>query len=109
MLGVAEVIRNRTVSKFYSDGSVIDTVLKPYQFSGWNTNDINRVICGKVEMDNPLVSLALKAWKTALNNKTELTSGAVFYHSRFMTPFPDWTNNVVRTTVIGDHIFYREK
>lgn len=108
MLGVAEVIRDRTRLKFYSDGTVISTVLFPYQFSGWNTKDQNRIICGKLELDNPKVQLAIKAWKLAIKNNTESVGGALFYHSKHMNPFPIWVNGVVKTTVIEDHIFYKK-
>jgi hypothetical protein len=108
MIGVAEVIRNRTNQKFYSNGTVISTVLWPYQFSGWNTKDPNREICGKMELDNPLVGLAIKAWKIANNNSTSLTSGALFYHARTMNPYPDWVKDMILTTTIQDHLFYRE-
>jgi len=110
MIGVAEVIRDRTRSKFYSNGTVISTVLWPYQFSGWNTKDPNREICGKMEMDNPLVIMAIKAWKLALNNNTNLTGGALFYHAISMNPFPTWSSSpeMEKTTQIQDHIFYRK-
>jgi spore germination cell wall hydrolase CwlJ-like protein len=109
MIGVAEVIRDRTKSKFYSNGTVISTVLWPYQFSGWNTKDPNREICGKMEMDNPLVIMAIRAWKIANNNFTSLTGGALFYHARTMNPFPDWASSpeMEKTTQIQDHIFYK--
>jgi spore germination cell wall hydrolase CwlJ-like protein len=111
MIGVAEVIRNRTEQKFFSDGTVISTVLRDRQFSGWNNQDPNRIICGKLEIDDPLVVMATKAWKIAINNNTELTSGALFYHSKHMDPFPDWSKDpsMEVTTTIEDHIFYRKK
>ena len=110
MIGVAEVIRDRTKSKFYSNGTVISTVLWPYQFSGWNTKDPNREICGKMELDNPLVIMAIRAWRIANNNFTSLTGGALFYHASSMNPFPDWATSgeVEKTTQIQDHIFYRK-
>jgi len=110
MIAVAEVIRNRMDSKFYSDGSVVGTVLRDRQFSGWNNSDPNRIICGKYSLDDPRVVQAIRAWKTAINNKTDLTSGALFYHARTMSPFPDWSKDasIMRTTMIGDHIFYRK-
>ena len=110
MLGVAEVIRNRTKSKFYSDGSIISTILMPKQFSGWNTNDPNRIICGKLKTDNEHVILATKAWKIANENNTDLTSGAFFYHAKTMKVYPEWSKSpkIARTTIIGDHIFYKK-
>ena len=110
MIGVAEVIRNRTEKGFYSDGTIIGTVLKDRQFSGWNASDPNRIICGKYSLDDPRVSMAIKAWKLAINNRTDLTGGAFFYHTRMMSPFPDWASSpgIIKTTMIGDHIFYKK-
>jgi len=36
-IAVAEVIRDRAKLKYNSDGSIVGTVLKAGQFSGWNT------------------------------------------------------------------------
>jgi len=111
MIAVAEVIRNRAQAKFFSDGTIIGTVLNPYQFSGWNTKDPNRLICGKLTYDNPMTQQAMKAWRLAIMNNTEMTSGALYYHTKQMSPFPDWAKSgkLAVTATIGDHIFYKDK
>src|SRR5690242_9293677 len=42
-LAVAEVIRNRIKERYASDGTVAGTVIRPKQFSGWNSSDSNRI------------------------------------------------------------------
>lgn len=111
MIAVAEVIRDRTLQRFYSDGTVSGTVLHPYQFSGWNSKDPNRVICSTITWDDPRVQMAVKAWNIAVKNKTNVAGGALFYHSKHMSPFPDWALSPTMkvTARVGDHIFYREE
>jgi spore germination cell wall hydrolase CwlJ-like protein len=62
-----------------------------------------------MELDNPLVIMAIRAWRIANNNFTALTGGALFYHARTMNPFPDWASSpeMEKTTQIQDHIFYK--
>ena len=110
MIGVAEVIRDRTNQKFYSDGTIVSTALRDRQFSGWNASDPNRIICGKLQLDHPMVVMAMKAWRMCISNKTELTGGALFYHAKNMPVYPTWSKSpeIVRTTEIGDHIFYKK-
>ena len=108
MLGVAEVIRDRTKARFYSDGSVISTVLFPFQFSGWNTRDQNRIICGKMELANPKVQDAIRAWRMCNTNNTETVGGALFYHSKHMKNYPSWSKVFPVTAIIQDHIFYKK-
>jgi len=35
----------------------------------------------------------------------DITDGALFYHANYITP--SWAKTKQRTTVIGDHIFYK--
>ena len=109
MVGVAEVIRNRTESKFYSSGTIASTVLWPYQFSGWNTTDKNRLICAGLELTDSVVRNILNAFDTVLNKRSDNTQGAVSYHGNYMNIFPNWalSSGFKKTVMIGRHIFYR--
>ncbi len=109
MIGVAEAIRNRANTKFFSDGTIRGTVLKPNQFSGWNTNDPNRVTCASLTWDDPVTIQALKAWNIAINNKTELTDGAVMFHADYVSP--DWSKSpeFIFTCKIGKTLFYKRR
>lgn len=105
MLGVAEVIRNRMKAK---NQRAYEIVLAPFQFSGWNTSDPNRITCAGVDLHDPRVAQAMKAWELANKNNTDSVQGAMFYHSKHLKVFPEWATKFKRVTEIGDHIFYRE-
>jgi N-acetylmuramoyl-L-alanine amidase len=110
MLAVAEVIRNRMTSRFYSDGTVRGTVLKPYQFSGWNTSDPNRIICAGLLKSDEITKLCLIAWNDAISHNTNNTANAVMYYANYIAA-PNWANSseFIFTTEIGKHRFYRKK
>lgn len=109
MTAVAEVIRDRTKTKFHSDGSLINTILAPSQFSGWN--DSNRIRVLGYDISDPEVTMAIKAYKNAFEHNTNYALGANLYHADWMNPYPDWTNSpkVKRLGHIGKHIFYFEE
>lgn len=107
-IAVAEVIRNRMRYKISSDGSVRGTVLFPYQFSGWNTRDPNRVACAGIDYRDKELQDIIAAWKIAFEKGTNLTQDAILYHADYVSP--DWSKVYKKTVVIGRHIFYsREK
>lgn len=60
-LAVAEVIRNRMNKRYASDGTVTDTVLRPKQFSGWNTSDAGRIRNARIDSDDPIVKDCIRA------------------------------------------------
>ena len=109
-IAVAQVIRNRMNRKFHSDGTVAGTVLKPYQFSGWNTQDSNRVLAALVDTDDDSYVECVSAWDMSGYQLTPLFP-AVLYHSKHMDKYPSWTKSprVTQIAVIGNHIFYNEE
>jgi hypothetical protein len=111
MIAVAEVLREREETNFNSDGTAQGTVLSPFQFSGWNTNDPNRLRAAQYALDHPIVVKAITAHRFAFERRSTLAMGANLYHADWMNPYPDWTmsSKVTRLTQIGHHIFYREK
>lgn len=105
-MAVAEVIRNRMALKYASDGTAEGTVLRPYQFSGWNTKDPNRIACAKVDAMDPVVVDCAKAWEESAT--TNLTKGAILYlNPAVVKVLPDWAKQENRTVMIGNHHFYR--
>lgn len=110
-VAVAEVIRDRTENKYNSDGTIVSTILTPYQFSGWNAKDPVRIYVAKLDLTDKVVTSAMKAYNIAFKNRTNYALGANLYHADWMNPYPDWTKseNVMRLTQIGHHIFYMEK
>lgn len=108
-VAVAEVIRNRMKKKYFSDGTVSGTVLKPHQFSGWNTKDPNREPAAKINTADPIVQACLRAWKEANEQKTEHTRGATSYHAKGMKNYPSWALVYNKIAEVGNHLFYDEK
>lgn len=110
-VGVAEVIRNRMITRYNSDGTGLGTVLAPYQFSGWNSKDPNRVRVGRLDKDSKVIKDCIAAWLKASISRSNLTQGANLYHAISMDPYPSWVYSpkVTMTTQIGDHIFYKEE
>lgn len=107
-LAVAQVIRNRVLLKYNSDGTVAGTVLAPYQFSGWNTKDPNRVISVSIDTDDPVVDACRTAWLLANQKGVGDKFPAVLFHASTMKEYPEWSKstNVKRIAEIGNHIFY---
>ena len=107
-IAVAEVIRNRTRLRFQSDGTVVGTVLKPYQFSGWNTKDVNRIRCATCDTDDPEVRSCAQAWSDSNGPDRILPLDTVHYLNPVaVEKMPEWALEDHRVAVIGDHHFYR--
>jgi spore germination cell wall hydrolase CwlJ-like protein len=121
MLGVAEVIVRRTRLKVMSDGTLADTLLRPYQFSGWNTNDPNRVRAAKhLDRMTPAASTARRAWahaNGALDQgelgppkaPTDTTNGATHYFNpKAVQSVPFWAKGKTPCANIFDHLFFKD-
>lgn len=110
-LAVAQVIRNRVLLKYNSNGTVAGTVLAPYQFSGWNTKDPNRVISALIDTDDPIVGACRTAWLIALQTGVADKFPAVLFHASTMSEYPEWSKspNVKKIAEIGNHIFYTDE
>jgi len=108
-IAVAEVIRNRMRTEYNSDGSIEDTVLRPYQFSGWNTGKY-RVQIAKLDLGHPDILDCIRAFSLAFDFETNHAKGANLYHASTMAHPPSWVNSpkVERLVQIGHHIFYKE-
>ena len=110
-LAVAAVIRNRMKSKYQSDGTVEGTVLRDYQFSGWNTDpkDTLRERSMRLDDTDPVVMECAKAWKESA--LIDPTHGAVLYFApRGVTKTPAWASaeSVKLVRVIQNHKFYTD-
>jgi spore germination cell wall hydrolase CwlJ-like protein len=108
MVAVGEVIRNRMRRRYSSDGTVAGTVLRPYQFSGWNTQDPNRIPAVKLDDDSDAVQDCIKAWEQS--EATDFAGGAVLYlNPDAVEGFPDWVSKSNLIRVIGRHHFYNPR
>lgn len=108
-IAVGEVIWNRMREHYNGNGTALGTIFAPYQFSGWNTRDRNRVRCASLEDDDPVFLDCREAWKDAKRG-TRLTKGALLYYNpNLVVSTPEWVDNCDPTVVIGKHHFYRPK
>lgn len=102
-LAVAEVIVRRTARKFFSDGTVVGTVLRPMQFSCWNTRDPNRLSAALADDTDSVVRACIEAWHDAQLG-SNVTNGALYYHNPKLSG-PPWGELGRLTVSIGKHDF----
>lgn len=117
-LAVAEVIRDRTRRGYQSDGTVVGTVLKPYQFSGWNMNDSQRIKAMKLAASDltsaphrAQLEECAHAWNMAIKTNTQVAKGALLYHADPMPKGmakPGWAALLPKLVQIGAHAFYAD-
>jgi spore germination cell wall hydrolase CwlJ-like protein len=103
-LAVAEVIRNRMRAHYASDGTVAGTVLRPRQFSGWNSDDLNRVPSLKLDDGDRVVADCVRAWKEAAEQNTDVAKRALLYYAPALA-LPSWAKGCVEVARIGRHLF----
>lgn len=102
-VGVAEVIQKRTRNKFMSDGTVAGTVLKKYQFSGFNSDAGNRIRAFKIDSQHPVVQECQRAWEEAKAG-SNLTGDALHYYNPKLCD-PLWAQGSKTVVTLGDHRF----
>ena len=105
-IAVGEVIRRRTKLKYSSDGTIAGTIFRPWQFSGMNTEDRNRIAAFKLDYDDPVVRDCAEAWVES--EWTDHAKGGVLYHATWLKPPPYWVRKSLEVARIGHHIFYVE-
>jgi len=105
-LAVAEVIRNRMRARYQSDGTLAGTVLRQFQFSGWNSNSPNRTRSVQIDDDSLVVKDCARAW-TEANTGTDIAKGALLYLNPKLAN-PDWLNRVHIVAAFGNHQFFIE-
>jgi len=109
-VAVAEVIRNRMQAKYSSDGTVSGTVLRPYQFSGWNTADPGRIRNIRADDHDKTVQECVQAWKEAQHG-SDTVKGAVLYYNpdpRLVPVTPEWAkpHSAKQVAEVGHHVFF---
>src|SRR3989338_5658067 len=103
---VAWVIKNRFKARVYG-ATIKDICLKPWQFSCWNPNDVNRKAIEKVQIDNKILQTCTIAALEVLNDIVpDCTEGANHYHNHLISP-PYWALPMFKTVKIAGHIFYK--
>lgn len=81
---------------------------KPWQFSCWNPDDVNRKVIEKVSVaGNRLfaecVEIATQAVRLEL---ADVTFGSCHYHTKWVTPA--WSAGHAPVVTIGDHHFFND-
>lgn len=102
-VAVAEVIRNRMDQKYQSDGTVLGTVSKPHQFSGWS-----RAIEPLSRASREILEECRLAWETAKSG-SQIAPGALLFYAPKLAAPPSWARPTASAPVstIGGHRFYR--
>lgn len=104
MQAVANVIMNRVKQGGWYGASVKDVVLKPYQFSCWNENDVNSAII--LNANSAQLATARNIAERVISGELpDITGGATHYHAKSITPY--WAKSLTKTATIGNHVFYK--
>jgi len=113
-IGVTHVVLNRAYHKSYPS-KICDVVYQKTrnqrkqvtvcQFS-WYCD--RKLLARKIDVDSweRAETAVKKALVLYYNKAIDVTEGSTFYHAYYVKP--GW-NHLKRTTVIGSHIYYREK
>jgi N-acetylmuramoyl-L-alanine amidase len=105
-VAVAEVMRNRLKTGRWGN-TMTQVVLAPYQFSGWNTKDPNRIKALLLDDSDPEYKECVRAWQTAKSN-TDFAKGALRYFNPSSVAPPPWAIPAKLLARIGSHQFYSE-
>ena len=100
-MAVANVIINRTKSALFP--STICEVVKQRTKYSCQFSWVCKIRPENVFVRDPAVHDV--ADKVLTKGVVDNTNGALFFHN--LSDRPAWTNNLRKTTVIGNHVFYR--
>lgn len=107
MQAVGNVVMNRVNAGSWYGASVKDVVLKPYQFSCWNSSDPNRSIIEPMTEQQLFANGSLTLARQIIDGRLkDITGGATHYHAKSVKP--SWASKMEKTATIGNHIFYKE-
>ena len=105
-LAVAEVIWNRMRTRYSSDGTAAGTCLRAYQFSGWNTDDPNRIPAFKLDTDDPMVQACRNAWDLAKAGSNTVNKAVLYLNPKVVPKLPAWVAKSKLVATVGQHQFY---
>lgn len=110
-LAVAEVIRNRMEKQYASDGTISGTVLRPKQFSGWNSTDPGRIRSVKIDSDDPVVKDCEKAWAEAMAGSQTVNGAVLYLNPSILNEIPEWAlpDSSVEVARVHQHVFFVPK
>lgn len=106
--GVCHVIQNRANKPCWWGTDIKSVVLKPFQFSSFNSNDPNSIVW---PADNsPVWTDCLSAASAILfGQDPDLTDGALYYHDSSIIFPKAWgsESSYIKTLTVGKLSFYR--
>jgi spore germination cell wall hydrolase CwlJ-like protein len=110
-VAVAEVIRNRMNKKYASDGTVSGTVLRPKQFSGWNSSDAGRIRSVRIDNEDKVVQECYRAWEVAQAGSDTVHGAVLYYNPSVVKDVPEWAmpHSATEVAVVGQHHFFIPK
>lgn len=104
---VSRVIRNRMAAKFFSDGTVAGTVLRPWQFSAWDSETPGRGAAANLEDTDPVFRACLDAWRLSAVEDAGIGDALLYYAPLVVKRVPNWATPEKFVCEIGRHRFYR--
>lgn len=99
MAAVAFVAINRTRHPEVYGSSLCEVIHKPYQFEGMKYYSPNKKDKKSWETAKAISKLSLA------KRIPDPAKGALYFHTKAITP--KWSFNKIKTTILGNHIFYR--
>lgn len=105
-IAVGEVMLNRLHAGHWGS-TVAQVVLAPYQFSGWNTTDHNRIAAAILDDQDPQYVQCVQAWEAAKNGSNIVGVALRYLNPQAVHPLPAWANPANLITTVGHHQFYR--
>lgn len=105
-LGVGELIRRRMARRYSSDGTVVGTVLRAFQWSCWNTEDRQRLVSAALDDTDPAYLMALQAWRDSETSRV-VPDAVLYLNPDAVTRMPAWAVPEKFLRAIAHHHFYR--
>jgi spore germination cell wall hydrolase CwlJ-like protein len=106
--GVCHVIKNRTLKPGWWGHDYKSVILKPWQFSSFNTSDPNSDVWPK-DIEKAWLECMDAASAVLVGDDPDTTDGALYYHDTSITFPKAWglENAFVNTLNVGRLKFYR--
>lgn len=105
-IAVAEVIQRRAALKYFSDGTVAGTVLRPSQFSCWRTSDPNFPALLRLDDGDPAVASCMAAWAAAKLGPPVVPDALLYANLSILPTPPAWVAKTRLVAKIGSHSFF---
>jgi spore germination cell wall hydrolase CwlJ-like protein len=108
-IAIAHVIKNRLSRPERFGSTLQDVVYAPYQFSGVNSNEWNKISSGKTTAQEQKIYKRILQISNGVWNGTikDSTSGADHYYNPKLAK-PSWSKKMKKTYSSDAHDYYKE-